>query len=125
MLFWLIGKITISFEKMSICSLDMLSGANGHVKHFTHLFRPPADSTLFISIFRHLGEEETVEEVNFALSLFRCSFHEQCAVKVDDFVIEPLFRTQQLELLRADFFPVALGLKSGVFELSRHLKPNR
>lgn len=88
----------------------------------THLFRPPADPTLFISILGHLGKKETVEKVNFALALFRRSFHEQCAVKVDDFVVEPLSRSQQLKLLQADFLSVALGLESGVLELGGYLE---
>lgn len=82
--------------------------------YFAHLFRPSSDPTLLIAIFRHLGKEETVEKVDFALSLFCCSFHQQRAIEVDDLVVEPLFWTQQLKLFQPDFFPITLGLESGV-----------
>jgi hypothetical protein len=53
----------------------------------THLLGPPANLTLLIPIFRHLAEEETIEKMNLSLALFLCSFHQQGAVEVDDFIV--------------------------------------
>ena len=41
----------------------------------THLFSPTTNSALFISIFRHLAEKETIEEMHFALSFLFRSIH--------------------------------------------------
>jgi hypothetical protein len=101
-------------------NVDLQMGSVGDHKRSpaTDLFRPPADLALFISVFQYLGKEETVEKVYLALSLLLCPLHEHGAIKVDDFVVEPLTRCQQKQLLLRDFIPVAIRAEMWILDLA-------